>query len=358
MSNEQSPSDTDASSAAATPGPQIAEAPAATPAPTPGMGCGAVCPLAQIPAPVWKNLLYRPFRKRHPFIFWLGAILIALFCLFIFGRDEDGGSLFSSEDRLALVTVRGPIMDVAPTLAWIRKIERDPTVKGVLLRVDSPGGGAAASQEVYDALARVAKKRPVAVSMGSMAASGGLMVSMAGKRIFANPSTVTGSIGVRMDIPQLQGLLGKIGIGQETLVTAPYKNAGSYLHPLTPEDRAYFEGVLKDMHEQFVEIVALGRHMPRERAVALANGKIFTGREALKLGLVDEMGGQDAALRWLADQTGVPVKRKVLSQPKKKSWLTDSLKSWFGLDLTALAAFSGLNDTGNGWHAPVFLYRF
>lgn len=357
MSNEQSPIDSDGKSTAAAPGHQAVAAEAGAQAATPGPGCAAVCPLAQIPAPVWKTLLRRPFRKRHPFLFWSGTILLALICLLIFGRDETDRSLFGG-DRLALVTLRGPIMDVAPTLAWIRKIERDPAVKGVLLRVDSPGGGAAASQEVYDALARVAKKRPVAVSMGSMAASGGLMVSMAGERIFANPSTVTGSIGVRMDIPQLQGLLGKIGVGQETLVTAPYKNAGSYLHPLSPEDRAYFEGVLRDMHEQFVDIVAQGRNMPRERAAALANGKIFTGREALKLGLVDEMGGQEAAVRWLADRTGVPADRTLLRRPEKNSWLTAGLKSWFGLDLTAMAALSGLDATGNGWRAPAFLYQF
>lgn len=323
-----------------------------------GTACAAVCPLARIPAPVWKALLRRPFRKRHPFIFWLSLLVLVLIGLAVFSRDEDGRGLLSGGDRLALVTVRGPIMDVAPTLAWIRKIERNPQVKGVLLRVDSPGGGAAASQEVYDALARLAQKRPLAVSMGSMAASGGLMVSMAGGRIFANPSTVTGSIGVRMDIPQLQGLLGKIGVGQETLVTAPYKNAGSYLHPLSPEDRAYFEGVLKDMHEQFVDIVAKGRDMPRERAGQMASGKIFTGREALKLGLVDEMGGQDAALRWLAERTGVPAEHKLLTKPKESSWLADSLKSWFGLDLSALATVSGLNASGSDWRTPVFLYQF
>lgn len=323
-----------------------------------GATCAAACPLARIPAPVWNALLRRPFRKRHPFIFWLSLLALVLIGLAVFSRDENGQGLLSGGDRLALVTVRGPIMDVAPTLAWIRKIERNPQVKGVLLRVDSPGGGAAASQEVYDALARLARKRPLAVSMGSMAASGGLMVSMAGGRIFANPSTVTGSIGVRMDIPQLQGLLGKIGVGQETLVTAPYKNAGSYLHPLSPEDRAYFEGVLKDMHEQFVDIVAKGRDMPHERAGGLASGKIFTGQEALKLGLVDELGGQDAALRWLAEQTGVPAERKLLTKPKESSWLADSLKSWFGLDLSTLATMGGLNAAGSDWRTPVFLYQF
>ncbi len=293
----------------------------------------------------------RPFRKRHPFIFWLLILILA--GVAALSRGEDCQALFVGGERLALVTVRGPIMDVAPTLAWIRKIERDPAVKGVLLRVDSPGGGAAASQEMHDALARLAKKRPIAVSMGSMAASGGLMVSMAGQRIFANPSTVTGSIGVRMDIPQLQGLLGKIGVGQETLITAPYKNAGSYLHPLSPEDRIYFEGVLRDMHEQFVDIVASCRNMPRERATQLASGKIFTGREAQKLGLVDALGGQDAALRWLAEKTGVPATRKLLTRPKESSWLAESLGSWFGLDFSAFAATAGVD-----WRTPVFLYQF
>ena len=317
------------------------------------VACAAACPLARIPASVWQSLLRRPFRKRHPFIFWLLAPALILAAAAAFLCGESGQAAFGGGDRLALVALRGPIMDVAPTLAWIRKIEHDPHVKGVLLRVDSPGGGAAASQVVYEALARLARKRPVAASMGSMAASGGLMVSMAGRRIFANPSTVTGSIGVRMDIPQLQGLLGKIGVGQETLTTAPYKNAGSYLRPLSPEDRAYFEGVLKDMHEQFVDIVASGRKMPRERAARLASGKIFTGREALSLGLVDELGGQDAALLWLAEQTGVPASRRLLTRPREDSWLTASLKSWFGLDISALAATAGVD-----WRAPVFLYQF
>jgi protease-4 len=242
---------------------------------------------------------------------------------------------------------------VRGTLDWIREIQRKPGVKGVLLRVDSPGGGAAASQEVYNALADLAAKMPVAVSMGSMAASGGLMVSMAGERIFANPSTVTGSIGVRMDIPQLQGLFDKIGVGQETLVTAPYKNAGSYLRPLAPEERAYLEGVLADMHAQFTDIVAKSRNMPGEKAAELANGKIFTGREAQSLGLVDALGGQDDAHRWLAAKTGVPYERKLLTRPQEKSWLREGLTSVLGFDVAAR-----LDSAGNDLRAPVFLYQF
>ena len=247
-----------------------------------------------------------------------------------------------------LVRVTGPIMDIDAQLRWIDKLGRMPGVKGVLVRVDSPGGGAAASQELYEALARLGKDKPIAVSMGSTAASGGLMVSMAGTRVFANASTVTGSIGVRMDIPQIRGLLDKLGLGRQTLTTAPYKDAGSMLEPLTAEEKAYFQGVLKDMHEQFVDIVAQGRHMDRARAARLATGKIFTGREAVELGLVDELGGQQAAHRWLADVCKVPVDQPLLTPPSEDEWWEKSLKTWFGLDADALLSRE----------APAFLYSF
>lgn len=302
---------------------------------TAGAACAAACPLARIPAHVWRGLLRPPFRKRHPVVFW-GLCLLALALAAAFGRMAalSGGH----GERLALVTVRGPILDPASTLAWIRRLETDARVRGVLLRVDSPGGGAAASQELYTALERLARRMPIAVSMGATAASGGLMVSMAGTRIFANPSTVTGSIGVRMDIPQLQGLMDKAGVGQETLVTAPFKDAGSYLRPLTPRDRAYFEHVLMDMHEQFVGIVARGRKMERPKAAALADGKIFTGQEAQRLGLVDVLGGEDAALDWLAETTGVPAARPLL---RKKDTTRAALLERL---LNGVASLLGLAD--------------
>lgn len=326
-------------------------APAATPAPSAASSSGGhscACPLAQVPANVWKELLHRPFRKRHPIIFW-GLILLLLTGIGVFGAALGSNGLMSGQ-RIALVAVSGPIMDPEPALEWIRKVERDPMIAGVLLRVDSPGGGAAASQEIYSALRTLAQKKPVAVSMGSLAASGGLMVSMAGGRVFANASTVTGSIGVRMDIPQLQGLMGKIGVGQETITTAPYKDAGSYMRPLSNEQRDYFKKVLDDMHQQFVDIVADGRHMDHARAAALANGKIFTGREAVQLGLVDELGGQQAALAWLSEQCGVPAERKLVTRPKEGGWLPRSLKNMLGVDLSALGSLSS--------GSPVFLYQF
>ena len=329
----------------AEPAPSAASS-AAAPAPTAGQSCA--CPLAQVPANVSKDVLRRPFRKRQPVIFW-GLILLLLAGVGVFGAALGSNGLMGGQ-RIALVSVSGPIMDPEPALEWIRKVERDPMIAGVLLRVDSPGGGAAASQEIYSAVRELARKKPVAVSMGSLAASGGLMVSMAGSRVFANASTVTGSIGVRMDIPQLQGLMGKIGVGQETITTAPYKDAGSYMRPLSTEQRDYFKKVLDDMHQQFVDIVADGRHMEHARAAALASGKIFTGREAVQLGLVDELGGQQTALAWLSEQCGVPAERKLVTRPKEGGWLPRSLKTMLGVDLSALGSLSS--------SSPVFLYQF
>lgn len=301
---------------------------------------------------VAKNLARPPFRKRHPLIFWVAVILLAVCAVkgifsFLGDSDELGG------ERLALVRIGGVIMEPTATLSWLRDIERNSDVKGVLLRVDSPGGGAAASQEIYAALDRVAQKKPIVASMGATAASGGLMVCMAAEKIYANASTITGSIGVRMDIPQLEGLMEKIGVGQETLVTAPYKDAASWSHPLSPKDREYLESVLFNMHDQFVDIVAKGRKMPREEAAKLASGKIFTGQEAVKLGLVDELGGRDDAQAWLAAKTGVSADKKLLTPPSKKLGLAEKLLNGVtGMEVAPL------KEASERLLRPAFLYQW
>ena len=278
-------------------------------------------------------------------IFW-GIVLLGLAGLvFALLLDEDD----LAGERLALLEIRGPINDVRPHLEWLDKVAADPDVKGLLVRVDSPGGSAAASQELYEAVAALGKRMPVAVSMGSVAASGGLMVSMAGKRIFANAATVTGSIGVRMDIPQIRQLLDKIGVGQETLTTGPFKDAGSMLRPLTREEREYFEGLLKDMHDIFVAIIAEARDMPRAKVAELASGKVFTGREALRLGLVDELGTVSDARRWLAGQCGVPADRKLMQRPREDAWWRQPLQSFW-------QALLGPDATAAGT-SPAFLYQ-
>ena len=321
----------------------------------------ASCPLQMIPASVWaeviKNVAPKPFRKRHPFIFW-GLVVVILLLIFILfaGSNSSRGGLEVEEESLALIKIRGAILDTSETREWIRKIEHSDKIKGVLLRVDSPGGGAAASQELYSDLKRLAGKKKLVVSMGQVAASGGLMISMAGERVFANSSTVTGSIGVRMDIPQVKELLNKIGLGQETLVTGPYKDAGSYMRPLSPEEKEYFQGILQDMHTQFVEIVAEGRKMSVEDVQKIATGRIFTGREALKLGLIDEIGGQEDAHLWLAKETNISVDKKLVKKPKEEKWYQTLLKSMCDFDFRSFAESIALSNSQN--ESPVFLYRY
>lgn len=283
------------------------------------------CPFANPDSQFWKQILKPPFRKRHPIIFWSLMILIAggVISLISSFFEKEGDDI--GEPRLALVKIEGAILDSQATIQWIDKILSREDAKGILVFVNSPGGGAAASQEIYFALKRASRKIPVCISMGATAASGGLMVSMAGERIFAAPSTITGSIGVRMDIPQFQDLMRKIGIGQETLVTGPFKDAASYTHPLTPEDRQYLQEVIENMHSQFVGLVAENRKITPEKAAALANGKIYTGEQALKLGLIDELGTLHEAKVWLAQKAGIPGNRKLIEKPVKKREYLDLL---------------------------------
>ncbi len=300
------------------------------------------CPWRHIPPYPWA-LPRKPFRKRHPLLFWGLATLLLLIGLGAYlGRGDD----LSGGDKLAVVRVEGMIADTRPLLAWIDKVRRAPNVKGVLLRIDSPGGGAAASQELYEALHALSARKPVVASMGSVAASGGLMAAMGASYVVANPSTVTGSIGVKMELPQLQGLMQKIGVGRESLSTGRFKDAGSPFRPLTAEERTYLDGVLQDMHRQFVALVAENRKLPLEKVQAMADGRIFTGRAAKALGLVDELGGPDAALRELRKQTGVAASVPLLERPRKNKLWKEVLESVLDLDLDQAAA-----------RTPAFLFQ-
>lgn len=287
-------------------------------------------PLLAIPPELVQELIRAlrkpPFYKRHPILCILGLVLVVAIVVLLVTQDDEE-KLSTDGESLALITVKGPIVENQGLLQWIRKIEHTSQIKGVLLRVDSPGGGASSSEELYAALARLAAKKPMVVSMGSVAASGGLMVAMAGKRIFANTSTITGSIGVRMDILQAKGLMDKLGLGQETLVTGPYKDAGSSMRPLTDEDRRYLNSILNELNQQFMTIIAQNRGLSMEDVQKLATGRIYTGREALEVGLVDVIGGQEEAHAWLAKQTGVSLEKKLITRPKERKWYEELLTS-------------------------------
>lgn len=325
--------------------------------------CGGNCPVnAALVEQLVKALTPKPFRKRHPLLFWgFWTVLVLAIGGGIFASTDDDTASLASEDSYAVVRVEGPILNTRPQLRWIEKVGKDSSIKGVVLRIDSPGGGAAASQELYEAVKALGKKKPVIASMGSVAASGGLMVAMGAQHVVANPSTVTGSIGVRMDIPQLQGLMGKLGLGQETLTTGKFKDAGSTTRPMSAEEKLYLRRILQDMHDQFVQLVAEGRKMPVDTVRTVADGRIFTGREAKELGIVDELGGQSDAVATLHMTLGLTKSLKRVEQPKESKLWKELMESMLGVDLTT--AFSGLGHMGSASSAnaapvPAFLFAY
>ncbi|MDR3073289.1 MAG: signal peptide peptidase SppA [Deltaproteobacteria bacterium] len=264
-----------------------------------------------------------PFRKRRPLLFvFLCLLLLGL--LFaaasaVFGALAERGAF--SGPRLGVIKVEGFIGDAERTVRWIERLRRDKTVAGALVRVDSPGGAVAPSQEVFSALQRLAKEKPVVVSMGTAAASGGYYIAVAGREIFANPSTLTGSIGVRLQLTNVQGLMERLGVSSESLTTGKFKATGSPFQAMTPEERAYLQGILADMQEEFVNAVAVGRSLPREAVTAIADGRVLTGRQALAAKLVDHLGDREAALARLQTLCSLEGEAELLLEPERsKPW--------------------------------------
>lgn len=248
-----------------------------------------------------SNIFYSaplPWRRRHPVLFWLGIIILA-WLLFSLGRvvylaSQPGGPL--SGPYFGVVNIEGAIVNSAPVLEWIEKLEKDDNAVGVLVRIESPGGAVTPSEEIYTALARLAETRPVVASMGAMAASGGYMVALPAAAIVANPTTLTGSIGVRMELPNVRELMGKIGVSHESLATGELKAAGSPWTEFTDKERAYFMGIIESMFDRFVSLVEKHRSLAPETLKTLRDGRAVTGEQALQLGLVDSLGDKAKAL--------------------------------------------------------------
>lgn len=219
----------------------------------------------------------------------------------------------------------------------LRGAREDTAVKAVVLRVNSPGGSAAASQEIADEIKKVREAgKPVVTSMGDTAASGGYWIAAATDRIVANPATLTGSIGVIMELQNLQGLYDKLGIDFNVIKSGPHKDMGSTSRDLTREERDILQGMVDDIYQQFVAIVADGRNLPVDQVKKLADGRVFTGRQAKELGLVDSLGNYYEAVRVAADLAGIEGEPEIrsMTQPRPWEWLFSSLSapgSWWQL---------------------------
>ncbi|WP_075356554.1 signal peptide peptidase SppA [Desulfovibrio sp. DV] len=298
-----------------------------------------------------------PFTARHPALFGCLIALAAVILVFgvaavfgVFGHDEEGESfLGQAEARLGLVRIEGPITDADEVVSFIRKLREDETVKGVVLRINSPGGAFGPSQEMYMAVKKLAAKKPVVASFSSVAASGGYYAACGANRIFSNPGTITGSIGVITQLANAKDLLQKLGVNFESLTTGKLKDAGSPFRSLTDDQRAYLEGLIADLNAQFSGDVATERKLSKEAIALIADGRAMTGARAKALGLVDELGGQEEAVDSLKAQLGLTGDVPLFKGPKKKTSIFDKLSSALHLpDARGAAALSALADLLDG----------
>lgn len=202
----------------------------------------------------------------------------------------------SAQKSVAILIIEGTIDHADEWLKLIDAARHDEQTKAVVVRIDSPGGVVGASQELYMGLKRLASEKPLVASFGNVAASGGYYAGVAAHKIFALPGTITGSVGVRMAHVNVEELLKNFGIKPETLKSGALKDAGDPFRGLTAPEREYFERLLKQMHEQFMTAVADGRHLPIERVRELADGRVYTGEEAVNLHLVDALGDMTDAV--------------------------------------------------------------
>ena len=224
-------------------------------------------------------------------------------------------------DKVAVIDVTGTISRTETIIDQIHQYRDDQGVKAIVLRINSPGGSVAPVQEIYSELKKLEK--PIVASMGSTAASGGYYIAAIADEILANPGTLTGSIGVIMQFTKLKGLYEKIGLEQQVVKSGKFKDTGSPLRDLTDEERALLQATLDDVHGQFIDAVFESRqeHLTREDVVALADGRIFSGQQALEHKLVDQLGNLADAVDRAGELGGISGKPKVVRTKRKPSML-------------------------------------
>ncbi|MFH0844255.1 MAG: signal peptide peptidase SppA [Pseudomonadota bacterium] len=234
-------------------------------------------------------------------------------------------SNLSFGNKIGIIPIVGKIADSDPIVSQLVEFKKDSRIKAIILRIDTPGGGVAPSQEIYREVQKTIKTKKVISSMGNLAASGGYYIAAASNKIVANPGTLTGSIGVIMEFIQLQELLKKIGIGLEVMTSGEFKDIGSPHRKMTDQEKTLINELIADIQEQFVSAVAQGRNLSVERVREIADGRIFSGAKAKELGLVDLLGNFQDAITLAKKMTGIEGDVTLVYPKKEKFRLWDLL---------------------------------
>lgn len=269
-------------------------------------------------------------KKNRPITLVLVILGIAVLCfgtvMAIVLSFSHETSLFSFGDKIGVIPIEGVINNPDTIVDQLIAFRKDSRIKAIILKINSPGGGVAPSQEIYSETRRTAKTKNVVASFGSLGASGAYYIASAADKIVANPGTLTGSIGVLMEFIRVEELFKKIGIEMEVIKSGEFKDIGSPNREMTESEKRLLKNLIEDIRNQFVTAVAQGRNMPRERVFELADGRIFSGREAKELGLVDYLGNfQDAVniAKQVAEIKGEV--RLIYPEKKRRSFILDYL---------------------------------
>jgi protease-4 len=255
--------------------------------------------------------------KRGHKIF-IGVTLALLATAFIIGRSHRYGPDAFKGDTLALLRVEGPIIDVRWHLEQVRDMMEDDRIKGVVLRIDSPGGAVAPTQELYTELLKLVQSKPVVTSMGTVAASGGYYLSCATDWIVSNPGTITGSVGVIMEFTNLEDLFSKLGVRSRTIKSGRFKDTGNPMRPMNEEEEALLQAMIMDTYNQFREAVLKGRPVQEEVISPYLDGRVLTGRQAQELGLVDQLGNINDAIEKATELAGLTKVPDEIYEPERE----------------------------------------
>lgn len=264
-------------------------------------------------------------------LFIMGMVFVAVsFLVFASAIKRDGGEYISggNGDKIAIVEINDVIVSSEKTVGEIKRFREDKSIKAIILRVNTPGGGVAASQEIYEEVKKTRDSgKIIVVSMGSIAASGGYYISMGSSLIIANPGTLTGSIGVIAQFMSIKDLADKLGITQTTIKSGNLKDAGSPFRQMNDSDKAYFQDVVDNSFGQFLEVVSKERKMDMETLKKYANGRVFTGLQAKEYGLIDSLGTFEDAIRITSKMAGIEGEPRIVREKKKFSFFEELLGS-------------------------------
>lgn len=227
-------------------------------------------------------------------------------------------STTSTGAKVGVVELNGMITDVSEVLKQLQDFSENKSINGIVLRIDSPGGAVGPSQEVFNAVKRFKQKKPIVTSMGAVAASGGLYSALSSNKIFAQPGTLTASIGVIMQIPNLSSLADKVGFSMVTIKSGGLKDTGNTFRPMSDDEREYLERTAQNVHNQFIKDVATSRNLSEEKVKEFADGRVLTGEDAVKVGLIDGFGDLFDAAKAVLELAGKGSEEPQLVYPPKK----------------------------------------